>query len=129
MTKPGGRIVVRDGDVENAVLDAPDVETTRVVHTGWANALRHGRMGRQLFGLFKQAGLTEVTVEPVTVMAFDLDTVMSRFRYGDVITRLLEDGMLEAERVAAWRDSLVRASQEGRFFWATTSFIVAGRRL
>jgi SAM-dependent methyltransferase len=128
VARAGAAVVASEPDRDTAVVDAPDLEATRVVAGVHADRIRHGRVGRQLPALFRAAGLRVANVEPDTV-------VLTRWAETDAIFGLRADaeeavrrGLLPPGRAAAWLASLERADAAGDFFAAVTLFIVAGRK-
>jgi hypothetical protein len=78
--------------------------------------------------LFRDAGLTDLSVEPATLCSTSLQTVMARGRYREAIDRAILDGMVDAEQMNAWWRSVEEADRAGTFFWWITMFIFAGQR-
>jgi ubiquinone/menaquinone biosynthesis C-methylase UbiE len=60
--RPGGRIVVREGA---GSLFGPDVHMSRALTEAFARRLRNGWIALQMPQLFRDAGLADLTVEPV----------------------------------------------------------------
>ena len=65
VTRPGGRVAALEFDQGSTMLDHPDRDTTRVIVRTFADAMANGWVGRQLPRLFRQAGLTDLSVSPV----------------------------------------------------------------
>jgi hypothetical protein len=78
--------------------------------------------------LFREAGLTDLTVEPSTTYSTSLQAVMARVPYREAIDRALQAGMVDTEQMSSWWRSLEDADRAGTFFWSMTFFIFAGRR-
>jgi hypothetical protein len=78
--------------------------------------------------LFRDAGLTDLTVEPFTVSSTSLQVVLARVPYSEAIDRAIQDGMVDAEQMNTWWRSLEEADRAGTFFWSKTHFAIAGRR-
>ncbi|HET8521795.1 MAG TPA: methyltransferase domain-containing protein [Thermomicrobiales bacterium] len=128
VARPGGRVLLFDPDFETAVVDAPDRAVTRRLLNHYCDGYRDGWMGRKLPGLFRAARLTEVTVEPVTVLLTDLVQANAVLALEDTVTRAVAAESVAEAAGAAWLDGLRTASEAGRFFAAISGFIVAGRK-
>jgi ubiquinone/menaquinone biosynthesis C-methylase UbiE len=128
VTRPGGRIVVSDGGSGNATFFGVDIQTTRTVTDALTRQWRNGWIGLQMLQLFRDAGLTDVTVEPITTTSRSLQAVMARVRYREAVDRAIGNGLMDAERTSAWWRSLEQADRAGTFLWSMMGFTFAGRR-
>jgi ubiquinone/menaquinone biosynthesis C-methylase UbiE len=126
--KPGGRLVVVDPDHDTHVLDSPYPEVTRRFLRFRSDGLRQPGIAHQQYELFQEAGLHAVTVEPLTWVTTDYETIrpMSSFIEG---MRLAQDqGVVTAEEAERWITALEDAMRTGRFFHAVTYFLTAGSK-
>ncbi len=128
VTQPDGRVLLFDPDFETAVVDAPDRALTRRVLNVFCDGYQDGWMGRRLPGLFREAGLAEIVVEPVTVLLTDLAQANAVLALEDTVARAGAAGVVSEAEGAAWLDGLRAASEAGRFFAAISGFIVVGRK-
>jgi ubiquinone/menaquinone biosynthesis C-methylase UbiE len=124
VTRSGGRIAVIDADLGGTLLDHPDHERTGAFLASLAE-LRHPWMGRQLPRLLKEAGLDDISVEPV----------LTRLGFGAVEPLLnahvklsLETGNVDADRLEGWLADLEYSHLAGTFFMAMPAMVVAGRK-
>lgn len=85
-------------------------------------------MGRQLFGLFHRAGLTQVAVETGNAVVTDYAQADRLFRISEGLDRAQTNGAVTEEAAADWTRDLAEAVATGRFFSSLTAFIVAARR-
>jgi SAM-dependent methyltransferase len=123
--RPGGRLAVLEFDHATTFLHSPDPETTRVICDTSTEAFVQGRMGRQLPRLFRQAGLHDISVEPMTGMGgFDVGQLILRRH----VNWLKHTGVLAADVVEHWWSELDQANQAGGFTMGTTTFLVAGTK-
>jgi ubiquinone/menaquinone biosynthesis C-methylase UbiE len=125
VTRPGGRIAVLDLDLDTVVVDHPDRDTTRVITRAYADVMPQGWIGRQLPRLFRQAGLTEVSVELMPMLA-PLD--FFRMLFSNHVSRLCADGVLDSDRAGRWWSQLAEVAGRGDFLSATVFFLTAGTR-
>ena len=64
LARPGGSVLAFDFDSDSTVVDAPDSALARRIAEVLDAAVPHPWIGRQLFGLFRRAGLRDVRVIP-----------------------------------------------------------------
>src|SRR3954454_627080 len=64
VVRPGGSVLAFDFDSDQTVVDAPDPALTRRIAEILDAAVPYPWIGRQLFGLFRRVGLTDVRVVP-----------------------------------------------------------------
>jgi ubiquinone/menaquinone biosynthesis C-methylase UbiE len=120
-------VVVADPDWETLVIDAADRAVTRRI-LNFNCSFAHGWMGRQLPGLFRRAGLREVTTIPVTHVVTDFALADYLFFLQDAVKEAQAAGLITNSEAIAWLDDLTKASGEGYFFSALTLFVVGGRK-
>jgi hypothetical protein len=129
VTRPGGRIVVREGLPSTHSFFGSDIHASRALTDAFVRQLRNGWIALQMPQLFRGAGLTDLTVEPSTLSSMSLQAVMARVPYRGAVDRALQEGTMEADHMNAWWRSLEEADRAGTFFWSRTIFTFAGRRL
>jgi ubiquinone/menaquinone biosynthesis C-methylase UbiE len=129
VTRAGGRVVAASTDIETLVFDAPDRGLTRRILNDYCDRwLINGWIGRQLPRLFRCAGLADVTVSPVTVIA-ERPAEIGTFGIRAHAERARAAGAVSAAEAETWLRSLEEASRAGHFFAAATAFVVSGRKL
>jgi SAM-dependent methyltransferase len=126
--KPGGRIVVLDRDIETRTIDAPDRAATRAIVNFWCDSFFGGWVGRALPRLFREAGLLDVWVEPVTVVDTDYATFNAQYDLPRIVAQAEAGGAISAEAGARWLASIVERADRGSFFTSMTCFVVSGRK-
>jgi SAM-dependent methyltransferase len=131
VTRPGGRVVIAEPDVESRIVDAPDRALTRRILNQYCDSFRDGWMGRRLPRLFHEAGLEEVTVNPWTYIGsrFSLaepDGASLALQRAAALAQAA--GAATAAEVDGWLGQLAEAGRAGGFFTAITVFIVSGRK-
>jgi SAM-dependent methyltransferase len=129
VTRPGGRIVVADPDYDTQVVDVPDQELARrILRFRADHQLRNGTLAHRMGGVFVRAGLVDVSVEVVPVVLRDptaLDNAMGLRDWAGVAR---DRGLASDEDVTTWTHALDEAVAEGRFLYAFSVFVTAGRR-
>jgi ubiquinone/menaquinone biosynthesis C-methylase UbiE len=128
VTKPGGHIVVTDTDQGMTAGTASNRVLTRRILTFQDDDTQNGWSGRELPGLFQQAGLTQIQVVPFVLQIYD-------FRQFDELSNLSKDlqyaqrrGILAADDIATWMADVAAVSERQEFFAAIVVFSVVGQR-
>lgn len=125
VTRPGGRVGALEIDEGSFVLDHPDQQLTRTILSAYCDSMNCGWVGRQLPRLFRQAGLADVSVDPVVTLG---PPDMVRALLGPAITRLCEERVLTAEQADGWWAALTRQADNGDFLGGAIAFVVTGTR-
>jgi ubiquinone/menaquinone biosynthesis C-methylase UbiE len=126
VARPGGRVVVSDTDYESLVVEAPDLALTRRILAHHADRMESGRVGRQLRGLFLEAGLGSVAVTPYAAVATEYDEDVLKLR--DKAERAAAAGAISPADAARWVASLIEGARAGRFVCAQIVLTVCGRK-
>lgn len=125
VTWPGGWVGALEIDEGSFVLDHPDQQLTRTILSAYSDSMACGWAGRQLPRLFRQAGLADVSVEPVVVLG---PLEMIRALLSPAVTRLRDQGVLTAGQANGWWEALSRQADQGDFLGGATAFVVTGTR-
>jgi ubiquinone/menaquinone biosynthesis C-methylase UbiE len=123
--RPGGRMAVQDFDWECQFCDSPYKDTTRKIALSFCDGLKNGWIGRRLPRLFREVGMTGVSV------SFQTITVTYDFLHlllGGHVARAVSGGVLSEQEADLWWASLAQANEEGTFFYGLTAFIVSGAK-
>ena len=125
VTRRGGRVVAFDFDWDTHIVDSVHKETTRAVVRSFSDGLQHGWIGREMPRLFREHGLTDVTVLPHVLF---LTLEFYELLLGGHLVRVQDRGLLTPEEVERWWTDLRAKDEDGVFLAALTAFIVAGTR-
>lgn len=125
VTRPGGRVGALEFDHAGSMLDHPDEHTTRTILNAYTDSIACGWMGRQLPRMFREAGLTGVSVDPFVILG-----TLQAFRglLAPTMARLCEKHVLSGEQVNEWWDALSRWEADGNFLGGSIAFVVTGTR-
>ena len=129
VVRPGGNLVVLERDIETRTIDVPNRPVTRRIVNFWCDRFLGGWIGRQLPRLFREAGLEDITIEPVTVVDTDFAAFDSQYDLNRIAQRAAASGAITAGECAQWLADLHAMVQAGSFFTSMTNFIVSGRRV
>ena len=126
LTRPGGRVVLSDPDWGSYLVDAPPTPAVHRFLEFAQGQARNPWIGRQFYGLMREAGLEQISVQADVVIVLDRP-VLDRLGNLDAgfVAAVAAGRMSEAE-VAEVKDELARRQQEGRFFVTVTIYTVAG---
>jgi ubiquinone/menaquinone biosynthesis C-methylase UbiE len=124
---PGGIVVASDSDWDMLALEtgaANRERNERVLTASKSIAIKEPRIGRMLYGLFRNAGLTEVKVEILAgadTAGRSLPMLKASFaRYAH------DSGRVPDAEITAWLASIDRAIEQGSFFFVLPQFVVRG---
>ena len=127
LARPGGSVLAFDFDSDSTVVDAPDSALARRIAEVLDAAVPHPWIGRQLFGLFRRAGLRDVRVVPHSMcLSGAAGFAIYRQLNRGTIDRAVQAGQVTASQVAAWWAALERAAESETFFAVNLGFIAAG---
>ena len=121
--RPGGRLSVFDFDWDTQFVDSPYQETTRLITRSFCDSLKNGLIGRRLLRLFKQHGMTDISVTPraITITYPFLELLL-----GGHVARAQKAGVVSPADAERWWTRLREAHQAGTFVYGFTGLIVAG---
>jgi SAM-dependent methyltransferase len=129
VTAPGGIVVASDSDWDLLVLEtgaANRALNERVLAASKSIAIKEPRIGRMLFGMFRDAGLVDVKVNIIAgadTVGRSLTMLKASFsRYAH------DSGHVAEAEIAAWLASVERAIKEGSFFFVLPQFVVCGAK-
>ena len=128
VVKPSGRVVVMDWDFETVVVDSADRELSRrVLHWRTDHLGGDNWIGRKLWRLMAQAGLTHLAIHPfVSIAQGEEDSLTQSLWRAAQGAR--ENGIISPEEHEAWTRGLKRAIARGHFFASIVYFIVWGQK-
>jgi ubiquinone/menaquinone biosynthesis C-methylase UbiE len=124
--RPVGRMAVHDFDWESQFCDSPYKDTTRKIATSFSDGMKNGWIGRQLPRLFREVGMTDVSIVFRTV-TFSYSFL--QLLLGGHVAQAVSTGTMSEREANQWWTHLAQASNEGTFFSGLTAFIISGTRL
>lgn len=128
VTRPGGLVAIWEADWETLIIDAPDRSVTRRIANFFCDSMPQGWIGRALPRLLREAGLTDVRVQPETLILpgpvwLDVD-----YGFGRIPEFAERAGAITAIERETWQRAVERRSSEGGLFVAFNGFRVVGRK-
>jgi SAM-dependent methyltransferase len=129
VTRPGGRVVVLDGEWSTLTIDSDETGIERrIVRVHAERMMNNPHSGRRLLRMFRGAGLQDVTLEVWPVVMTDYRLARKMMRLDQIEQVALDAGVVEAEELQRWRASLERAAAVDGFFASTNGMTVAGSK-
>ncbi len=128
VTRPGGLVAIWEGDWETLVIDASDRGVTRRIMNFFCDSMPQGWIGRMLPRLFAEAGLSDVQVQPETLMLPGTVWLDPQYGFGRLSEFAERAGAIGAAERDAWQADVERRSREPGLFVAFTGFRAVGRR-
>jgi ubiquinone/menaquinone biosynthesis C-methylase UbiE len=127
--EPGGRVVVLDTDHGTWSVDTTERDIERRITRFKTEYFGHnGYAGRQLYRLFREAHLQEVTCEMISAYFTDYAMVRVLFMLDAVEPAALKAGVISADELGRWRTSLQSAAENGTFFCSESMILAVGRK-
>lgn len=128
VTRPGGYITASDPNWDTCVVTAPGLETEinqHITDRRWTNS-RNPAVGHRLYALVQEAGLTNIEIDPVTIVITDFETANEVFYLADRIEMMQDADVLSADKAEQWLAGVRQADTDDLFFSSITGCTVAG---
>ena len=129
VVKSGGWVVVLDTDWGTISIDAPEVDIERrLMRVHAERCLHNGYSGRQLYRLFKQQKLVDISFEVCPQIITNYALVRQIVLLDKAEEEALTAGIITKDELQRLHASLERADSEGYFFSSGSLILVAGRK-
>jgi ubiquinone/menaquinone biosynthesis C-methylase UbiE len=128
VVKSNGWVVAFEPDWGTLVINSDNRTTTRQVVNFWCDNFPSGWVGRYLSRYCSQAGLTDVTVEPITISFTQLELADKVLDISRSVEKMGEQGIANQESLDHWLTALKQGDEAGQFFCAFTAFLVSGKK-
>jgi hypothetical protein len=119
--------VTVDPDYDTQVMEFPDQGLARrVLRFRADHMLRNGTIAHQMAGIFRDAGLRSIQVEPLTLSVRQptaLDNVMGLRSWARTASAT---GYIATEEADRWEQLFDYTVQSGKFLYAVTFFVTVG---
>lgn len=130
VTKSGGWIVVLDSDWGTFSIDANETETERrLVHFFTEHSLNNGYSGRQLYRLFKQQGLVDISTQMCGVTLTDYPFTRQLVLMDKNEREMLAEGVITVQELDQLHNFWEQANADGDFFASMSMILVSGCKL
>lgn len=126
VTKPGGKIVIGEPDHELVTIATPYTDVNRRFIQFRSDSLKQGGIAHQLYGLFKEFGLVDVSIELLPTIYTDYELRKCVAPYLDEIRVAERVGVVTREEADTWNAYLEEAIRNGRYLSTGMNIITAG---
>ncbi|WP_165423810.1 methyltransferase domain-containing protein [Ktedonosporobacter rubrisoli] len=128
VTRSGGRILVASPDMDTNLIDHPNRQITRKIQHFECDRRPNGSAGHKLYGLFWDAGLTDLQVRAVVHTTLDYKEMLSFLDIRERVEAAQKAGVITIDEAQIWLEQLAQAGQAGRYFMSTNHYVVYGRK-
>jgi len=127
VTKSSGWIVVLDSDWGTFSMDTNEIETERrLVRFFSEHSVNNGYSGRQLYRLFKQQGLTDISTQMCGVTFTDYPFTRQLVLMDKSESEGLAQGIITVQELERLHDFWEQANADGDFFASVSMILVSG---
>jgi ubiquinone/menaquinone biosynthesis C-methylase UbiE len=128
VTKPGGWIAIIDGDWGTLSIDTSEVDVERKIVAFIGRWHNNPYAGRQLYRLFKQHGLVDVSTDVLPIVFTDLASARFLVRLDERADKACEAGVITRDELERFRTSVEQADAAGAFFSQGNQVTAIGRK-
>jgi 2-polyprenyl-3-methyl-5-hydroxy-6-metoxy-1,4-benzoquinol methylase len=129
VVKPGSKIVISEPDWQTLIVDSAFKIETNIILSAIPNMMRNPYIGRQLLGMFKRAGLVNISIATTTLILTDF-SMASHIYQLEAGVRLAENsGVLSEKLGTKWLNEQRSKSRTRQFFASLSGFAVCGTKL
>lgn len=128
VTRRGGLVSSFDADWETLVVDSAYPELTRRIFNCICERHPQGRIGRRLYGLFREAGLDGVEVVSESICITDAAMAVPLWGLDNFALKAAESGAVTRDEADSWLQDLQARGARDSFFGSFTGFGVRGRK-
>ncbi len=128
VAKPGANIVISEPDWQTLVIDSSLSDETDIILSTICTMIRNAHIGRQLLGMFKRAGLADISISTATLMLNDFASAALFFQLDYGIQLAESSGALSAKLSKQWLKEQRLKSEQQQFFASLTGFAVCGKK-
>jgi ubiquinone/menaquinone biosynthesis C-methylase UbiE len=130
VTKSGGWIVVLDSDWGTLSMDANEIETERrLVRFFSEHIVNNGYSGRQLYRLFKQQGLADISTQMCGVTFTDYPFTRKLVLMDKSEHEALAQGVITVQELEHLHNFWEQANVDGDFFASVSMILASGSKL
>lgn len=129
VVRPGGWVVAIEPDWGTFVVDSDQRPLTRQLLNLWCDNFPCGWIGRHLFRYFRQAGLTDLQVNPETIVFTEFELADQILALTQTAHKAIETNIASQPEIQNWLSEIQQFNQSKQFFCSFTVFIVSGKKL
>lgn len=126
VTKPGGKIIIAEPDHDSLIIDTPFIDINHRFMRFRSDQMTQGSIAHQLYNIFKELGLENVGIEPLTRAYTSYEEKRVSSPYLKEIWMAQEAGAVTKEEAESWAAYLREAIESDRFMCLQTYVITTG---
>jgi ubiquinone/menaquinone biosynthesis C-methylase UbiE len=104
------------------------IRVTRKIQHFESDRRPNGQAGQKLYGLFWDAGSTDLQVRAFVHMNCNYEEMLSFLDIRERVEAAQNAGAISIDEGVAWLEQLAQAGQARRFFMSTNHYLVCGRK-
>lgn len=124
VTRSGGIVVAVEPDLDSVITHVSNHELARKMTQWRCDSVRNGWIGRQLPGLFRQSGLTDIRIIPTVMTDFTAPTTTPT-----LLIAAQRRNILTADEVEEIMRDFQQLATQGSYIEFGVFFTVVGRKL
>jgi ubiquinone/menaquinone biosynthesis C-methylase UbiE len=129
VTTVGGWIVVLDSDWGTFSIDASEIETERrLVRFFSEHSMNNGYSGRQLYRLFKQQGIADISTKICSIILTDYHFTRQLVIMDKCEGEAIDQGVITVQALEKLHNYWEQANANGNFFASMSMILVSGRK-
>jgi ubiquinone/menaquinone biosynthesis C-methylase UbiE len=128
VTRPGGRIVISEPDMPGCWVASSDYALTGRIMQSIAESCVNPYLARDLYAMFHDAGLRDVSFRMRSVTAFDPQSVNKVLDFKSVLAGMHAKKLFSDEEVGRWIGEFEERGRTGRFVAGLPVMIVTGTK-
>jgi ubiquinone/menaquinone biosynthesis C-methylase UbiE len=128
VTKPGGKIIIADPDHDSLIIDTPFTDINHRFTRFRSSKMTQGGIAHQLYGIFKDFGLVNVTINPLTRAYTNYEEKKVTSPYLEEIWLAQKQSSVTKEEAEKWADYLRESIANERFICLQTYVITTGQK-
>jgi len=128
VTRIGGRVLVASPDMDTNIIDHPNRSVTRIIRHFESDRRPNGLAGQKLYGLFHDAGLTDLNMRAVVHINTSYKEMLTFLNIQERAEAAWKSGAISESECTMWLEQLEQAGRAEHFFMSTNHYIVCGRK-
>lgn len=128
VVKPGGRVVVVEPDLEGVWFDNSLCSTTRKMIHALSDSVPNGRVGCQLYRLFRDVGLENIRLDLCPWVTADWALFDKIFHFRGIAEAAIAEGELTEAESDQWFGEMEERKRADRILGGLTLFLVVGQK-
>ena len=125
LLKDSGRLLVADMDWDALVFTHKNKALTRKIVEFISDSFPSGRIGADLYKLFKESGFRDIAVEP---FGYQCPLEFAKRVCFGIVQAGEDSGVFNKTEIADWWAALEQDERDGTYFMAFQGYIVAGTK-